>query len=129
LTLHGASREQPHGEPFRCFARRAANDLASGPHKLLGSALHQRREGLLMHGSLLLRASPWTPELPGVADLADGAFDFDDTVRYLQRSVVDRLAASWGVAFVPGMLSETERQAADTHTAERFSQQGWTNKR
>jgi len=62
-------------EPFLCFLRRTPVDLVMGEHKILGSAQRRTRSGLLQHGSLLLRAAPAFPTLPGVEDLAsNGAF-------------------------------------------------------
>ncbi len=57
--------------PFLCFRDRDADDLVIGPVKILGSSQRRRAGAILQHGSLLLDGSPRTPELPGVANLAE----------------------------------------------------------
>ncbi len=54
-----------------CFLRGDVNDVLCVGHKILGSAQRRRRGAVLQHGSLLLKASPFAPELPGLADLVD----------------------------------------------------------
>jgi lipoate-protein ligase A len=64
--------------PFLCFNDRDPEDLVVGSHKVVGSAQRRRAGAVLQHGSVLLAASPLTPELPGLSDLtaapADTAF-------------------------------------------------------
>lgn len=56
-------------DPFLCYHRRSPVDLVVGEHKIVGSAQRRTRQGLLQHGSLLLRRSVWTPDLLGLLDL------------------------------------------------------------
>ena len=56
-------------EPFLCFLRKDANDIVSGPVKLVGSAQRRRRGAILQHGSIVLRRSEHAPEIVGVQDL------------------------------------------------------------
>lgn len=56
-------------EPWLCFSRKDAHDVVWRGHKILGSAQRRRKGAVLQHGSLLERASPLTPEHPGVLDL------------------------------------------------------------
>jgi lipoyl(octanoyl) transferase len=67
-TLRGESPVQP-AEPWLCFSRQDAHDVVWRGHKILGSAQRRRKGAVLQHGSLLERASPLTPEHPGVLDL------------------------------------------------------------
>lgn len=60
-------------EPLLCFAREDEHDLVLHGRKVLGSAQRRRRGAILQHGSLVLRASPSTPEVPGVSELCPGA--------------------------------------------------------
>jgi lipoate-protein ligase A len=69
---HDSSRPD---EPFLCFLREAAPDLVVNRHKVLGSAQRRRRGAVLQHGSLLLRASEYAPELIGLSELAPRFFD------------------------------------------------------
>ena len=56
-------------EPFLCFLREASPDLVVLGHKVLGSAQRRRRGAVLQHGSLLLKASEFAPDLLGLHDL------------------------------------------------------------
>ncbi len=56
--------------PFLCFQRRALGDVVVGPTKIAGSAQRRRNGAVLQHGSLLWKASPAAPELPGLEDVA-----------------------------------------------------------
>lgn len=63
-------------EPFLCFLRSDPRDVVLRGYKILGSAQRRRRGTILQHGSILLRASPLTPEVVGICDLHS---DFDET--------------------------------------------------
>jgi lipoate-protein ligase A len=71
-----ARRRGPDGSPgiaqrpFLCFADRDPEDLVVHGFKLVGSAQRRRAAAILQHGSMLLRSSPWTPELAGLGDLS-----------------------------------------------------------
>ena len=56
-------------EPFLCFLRSDPRDVVMSDAKILGSAQRRRRSNVLQHGSVLLRASKLTPEIPGVLDI------------------------------------------------------------
>lgn len=56
-------------EPLLCFSRRDSHDMVRNQHKILGSAQRRRRGAILQHGSLLLKASPLTPDHWGLLDL------------------------------------------------------------
>lgn len=56
-------------EPFLCFLRGDPRDVVVGADKIIGSAQRRRKGAILQHGSLLLRASPLLPEVPGLLDL------------------------------------------------------------
>ena len=56
-------------DPFLCFLRSDPRDVVLAEHKIIGSAQRRRKGKILQHGSVLLRASELTPEIPGVADL------------------------------------------------------------
>lgn len=70
-------------EPFLCFLREAAPDLVVNGHKVLGSAQRRRRGAVLQHGSLLLGASEFAPELIGVSELAPQFSDSTATILVL----------------------------------------------
>ncbi len=74
-----AIRARPHrddprplgniSDDFLCFRRRTEEDLVVSGYKVVGSAQRRDKRSILQHGSILLRASEHTPELPGVFDL------------------------------------------------------------
>lgn len=66
-------KTRSHGgtEPFLCFLRRSPVDVLVESHKIMGSAQRRSNQGLLQHGSLLLKHSSETPELLGLLDLVD----------------------------------------------------------
>jgi len=53
-----------------CFLHHTPGDLIVGRAKVVGSAQRKGRGALLQHGSILLRQSPHTPELPGITELS-----------------------------------------------------------
>lgn len=70
LRLRGdAASDGP--EAFLCFLRQDPNDVvtADGSCKVIGSAQRRRRGSLIQHGSILLRGSRLTPEIPGLSEL------------------------------------------------------------
>lgn len=79
LEAHGVPAElrgqalQQEQEPFLCFGRGDPRDVVLAGHKILGSAQRRRRGAVLQHGSLLLQQSPFTPEFPGIQELAPGS--------------------------------------------------------
>ncbi len=66
-------------EPFLCFLRADPNDIICEvvdeirevvvQHKIVGSAQRRRRGTILQHGSILISASPLTPQVPGIRQL------------------------------------------------------------
>jgi lipoate-protein ligase A len=103
LARFGAAARQSEGgttaktaaEPFFCFQRRSPGDVLLGDNKICGSAQRRRNGAVLQHGSLLWRASPAAPELPGVADLADRPIASDKLVEKWLVGLAERLGVSW----------------------------------
>lgn len=132
-------------EPFLCFQRRTTEDLVISGYKILGSAQRRSAVGLLQHGSLLLAASPFAPQLPGIIELrgpvvAESAVDSGPNwdasrcregivndiglplMRKIAAAVAETLKWEWGA----GSLSSLEHALARQIQDERFSQQRWT---
>lgn len=57
--------------PFLCFLRGDPRDIVVQGKKVTGSAQRRRRGAILQHGSVLLRASEFAPEIPGLFDLQE----------------------------------------------------------
>ena len=64
---HPPLREE---QPFLCFERRSVGDVLLDNYKIGGSAQRRRHGGVMQHGSVLTKASPFAGELPGICDLA-----------------------------------------------------------
>jgi lipoate-protein ligase A len=93
---------------FLCFSRGDDFDVVMGGKKVLGSAQRRRKGAVLQHGSLVLRASPWTREFPGVFDCAGRAVPETDLIAHLAPVVGNRLAER----VEPGRLSPAEERRA-----------------
>jgi lipoate-protein ligase A len=76
---------------FLCFARGDAMDVVLGPNKVLGSAQRRRRGAILQHGSLVLKASQFAPEVPGLTELTDRAWTAADLKADLARDLAQIL--------------------------------------
>ncbi len=101
LAQRGATYHAP-AEPTLCFLREDSHDVCYTGRKVLGSAQRRRKGTLLQHGSLALRTSPRTPELPGLCELS-GREDFltgrDSLATFVARSLWDEVEPSrWSAA-------------------------------
>lgn len=81
---------------YLCFSRGDAFDGICRGFKVLGSAQRRRRGAVLQHGSLLLAASAYTPELAGLYDLAPPRIAPDELRPLLEA----RLAELCGAALI-----------------------------
>lgn len=71
-ALRGEDLRSPT-EAFLCFIRGDRHDILCRGRKVVGSAQRRRRGAVLQHGSLILKASPFAPDIPGLLDLMPGA--------------------------------------------------------
>lgn len=79
-------------EPVLCFSRRDAHDLVyDGKHKVLGSAQRRRKGAILQHGSLLLRASPRTPQHLGLEDFRPTIPALIEALRQVPRRLAEQV--------------------------------------
>jgi lipoate-protein ligase A len=67
-ALLGCGREDGRGR-FLCFEHVTPGDVVVGDAKVVGSARRKRGTAVLQHGSILLAASPFAPQLKGIVDL------------------------------------------------------------
>lgn len=112
-------------EAFLCFQRRTSEDLVVHGYKVLGSAQRRGRFAILQHGSLLLRASPHAPQLPGLEDLLGVRFDLSRWGAILAEAI----AAELGWTLEAGDVTADEAAATERIRAERFANQRWIGKR
>jgi lipoate-protein ligase A len=66
-TVYAISGEDSN--PFLCFLRSDPRDIVCAGQKIVGSAQRRRKGNILQHGSVLVEASPLTPELKGILDI------------------------------------------------------------
>lgn len=112
-------------EPFLCFMSRTADDLIVGGYKVLGSAQRKSRWGLLQHGSLLLKASPFAPELPGVGDLTGRSISIDQIAAAFGASLAAAFSLRWNV---DGLSPAAEERVAQV-IRQRYDSPAWTGRR
>lgn len=131
LAGHGVGAERhlpatsPAREPFLCFERRSRGDVVVADAKIAGSAQRRRAGAVLQHGSILLAASRWAPELPGLREVSG----VELAPESLARELAPRLASALGVALSEIPLSPAEMQLAEQLAAEPYSAPQWTNRR
>jgi lipoate-protein ligase A len=108
------------GEPFLCFQRRATGDLLVGNVKLAGSAQRRHRQAVLQHGSILLAASCFAPELPGLEEIAGREIPAKSLLDLFRRTLERRLNIDWTQCALPsdfeGRVASIEREKFASHT-------------
>ncbi|MFM7071400.1 MAG: biotin/lipoate A/B protein ligase family protein [Planctomycetota bacterium] len=135
LTADGTTYEGPSGRPrelpdgnetaFLCFERRSPGDVLVAGMKVGGSAQRRNRGALLQHGSVLLRRSPFAPELPGIAELTGVIIEPNDLRERWCERLATRLALRWRI----DRLTDAERENADSLGCGKFGGEAWTNRR
>ena len=112
--------------PFLCFQRRAVGDVVVGSSKIAGSAQRRHRRGLLQHGSVLLRTSPWASELPGIAELTGQAIESDQLIP----AWTERISRRLSIQLVPQAEASPPvlKRAAELRR-KKFERAAWTERR
>jgi lipoate-protein ligase A len=132
LAEHGiAARRRGPSEPregrprpFLCFADCDPEDIVSGATKLVGSAQRRRSGAVLQHGSVLLRASPITPELAGAAELGMPINDPADWAGRLEQRILETL----GLALLRASWDEPLLRRADEIERSVYRADAWTRR-
>lgn len=78
-------------QSFLCFSRGDERDIVVGTHKIVGSSQRRRQGAVLQHGSILLQASEFAPEFPGIYELSGVRIDPDELREQLEGSIANRL--------------------------------------
>lgn len=112
-------------EPFLCFQRRTSEDLVVAGYKVLGSAQRRGKRSLLQHGSLLIRASSFAPQLPGVVNLGAQIGAAENLIQPL----VQRLKQALNVQWRPDPITDDERSRSTEIADSRFDSDAWTRRR
>jgi lipoyl(octanoyl) transferase len=116
--------EKKLGE-FLCFLHHTPGDLAVEGSKVVGSAQRKLRGAILQHGTILLSRSPFTPELPGIAELAGRLHDEE----HLKAGFLRELTRQFGWRFEPGAWSAEEEESARRIEAEKYRAREWNERR
>jgi lipoyl(octanoyl) transferase len=104
--------------PVLCFLHQTPADILVGPHKVAGSAQRKNRGALLQHGTIRLRTSRFTPELPGIYELTG------------KRIVPGELAASMAqqLSIAEGWKAQPAPLPAPADAA-KYESESWTHRR
>ncbi len=121
----GEDRTGAGARPFLCFLDRDPEDVLLSGAKVVGSAQRRRPGAVLQHGSLLLRRSAATPELPGLSDLSMSASGGVDWAARLGIVIPSTL----GLDPKPGRVSECEAARARSLAVEVYGCETWTERR
>lgn len=71
LSCQSSSANGTSCKSFLCFERRSDMDIVVGSAKIVGSAQRRLEGAVLQHGSVLLQASPFAPQLLGLRELPE----------------------------------------------------------
>jgi lipoate-protein ligase A len=118
------TEEQKLGEVL-CFLHHTPADVLIEGHKIAGSAQRKRHGALLQHGSVLLRQSEHTPELPGVHELTDSSLSFPT----MQDAIIEALQTKVAWHMEPTDWTNAEREAITGLIASRYENAAWNSKR
>ena len=112
-------------DSFLCFQRRTDEDLIACGYKILGSAQRRTKSAVLQHGSLLLKASRFAPELPGLLDLGMRDIAINEFVELISRRISDVLGHQWKES----ALSMAETENAESIAKRKYADTSWTCRR
>lgn len=112
-------------QPFLCFLRRSSGDVLLHEAKIIGSAQRRNKTHVLQHGSILLKRSPFSPELPGILELVDVDLTSLSWVNDWLENLTHRLQCQ----LTKHSLSRDQLKAAHKIETDRFLNPNWLLKR
>ena len=112
-------------QPFLCFQRRTDEDLVVSGYKILGSAQRKVRGAVLQHGSLLLKSSPYAPQLPGIGELTSQFLSIQQLASELSNRLANRLELHWR----EDSLQDSELESANRIAVAKFGSTHWKKRR
>jgi lipoate-protein ligase A len=108
-----------------CFLHPTPGDGLLGSAKIVGSAQRKRRGALLQHGAVLLAASPFTPQLPGIRELTGQTID----PAALAQAIEDSFRKETGWRINPGEWTGAESRRIAELEEIRYTRCEWNRKR
>jgi lipoate-protein ligase A len=125
LASDSTSSPPEEDQAFLCFQRRSEWDVTVSGYKVLGSAQRRVRGKILQHGSLLLQASNFAPQLPGVAEFGPTQTSPNKIVE----SILDILGTKLGIRWNAELLSSNEQELGKSIQQNCFGSLDWTGRR
>jgi lipoyl(octanoyl) transferase len=110
---------------FLCFACLTEPDVVLQGKKIVGSAQRRHRGALLQHGGILLARSRFTPELPGIEELATQHLPSET----LAAAIANEFAVQTGMAVATESLTDIEEARIRELFGKKYSQLSWNAKR
>jgi lipoate-protein ligase A len=111
--------------PVLCFQNQTPGDLLIAGRKVAGSAQRKIRGAILQHGSVALSQSPYTPELPGVLELAGKQLRAEDVQQQLLEQFTKQL--NWSIRAIDWQKEWIEE--AQLRDVGKYSTVEWNQKR
>jgi lipoyl(octanoyl) transferase len=124
VRLCGESEERKLGDVL-CFLHHTPGDLLIGEAKVAGSAQRKQRGALMQHGSILLAASPFTPQLPGIREMTGTSLAAESP----GAAVSEQLKDHTGWRLVPTEWTPEEREHIEKLACDKYSHPAWNSKR
>lgn len=108
-----------------CFLHHTTQDLTLGFSKIVGSAQRKKKDCVLQHGGILLKQSPYTPQLPGIKELTG----VEVKAEALENQIIQELEISLGWSFKTSPWSFREKELITNLTESRYKSPDWNLKR
>lgn len=108
-----------------CFQQHTPGDLVCDAAKIVGSAQRKHRRALLQHGGILLAQSRYTPQLPGLRELAGATLVAAD----VEAAIVAAFEKATGWTVNRRNWTKEEAQQIDMLASEKYRTATWNEKR
>ena len=121
----GTMRQQGPETDFLCFRRSDQLAVCVHSHKICGSAQRRRHDAVLIHGSLLARASSLAPNVPGIEELTGRLLDSEQ----LACIIANAAAAALQIELRPSQLKQSLAETAQRLARDKYQAAGWNHRR